>query len=225
MKGASLTLMAILAATIAQAETIDFESGFVDDQAAGAVVTPTNVVTFSVGPGSSTQTGFIAEAGDPITAFLNPSPGNDTPVGGGSRFSLTDNDSNSDNAFDYFFTFATPVLELSLDLYDYRSPEGNIHPGDTATLTAYSDLFVTSVGSDIFTVTSGLPDGNIAHLSIGSPSGLIRSSRLTFNKEDGGTAIDNIAFTTIPLPSAAWMGLVMLGCMGVGAVRRKFRKA
>jgi len=53
------------------ADVIDFETGFVESQAVGAVPTATNTVTFAVGtceeePG----TGFIAEEGDPIIAYF-----------------------------------------------------------------------------------------------------------------------------------------------------------
>ncbi len=53
------------------ADVIDFESGFVDLQAVGVVVTATNTVTFGVEPcGEEQSTAFIAKTGPAVTGFL-----------------------------------------------------------------------------------------------------------------------------------------------------------
>ncbi len=70
------------------ADLIDFESGFVDLQPVGVVVTATNTVTFGVVttvPCTNPTTGFIAEAGLPRTAYI---PNDEIPVGAsGGEFS------------------------------------------------------------------------------------------------------------------------------------------
>jgi len=215
--------MLILTTRFAHGDFINFETGFTDLQPVNVVSTSTNKVTFAVGTGSPTGPAFIAEAGDPLTAFgtsVDPVLPNDTPVGGGSSFSLTDADVTNSPELDYFLSFALPVLNLTLDLYDYRTPEGPVQVGDAATLTAFSDSFVTPVAMDIFTVTGGLPDGNVATLMISSPSAPILSASLTFSAPDGGTAIDNIRFTTIPEPSAGLLFLVTTLCMVKYRTRR-----
>jgi len=56
------------------ADVIDFETGFVDQQAVGAVVTANNTVTFGVVttvPCTNPTPRFIAEAGLPLTAFFS----------------------------------------------------------------------------------------------------------------------------------------------------------
>jgi len=172
------------------ADLIDFETGFVDKQPVGVVVTATNTVTFEVGfCDEETGTGFIAKNGTLTTAFV---PEDKIPAGGGLFF-LTDETAGPSAKLDYCISFATPVKNLSLDLYDYRT-DGGASVGSNATLTVF-DASGTSVGSVKFTVTARLPDPNVATLSIQNPTGLISSAQLSFNKADVGTGIDNIRFT------------------------------
>ncbi len=132
--------------TAAHAEVLDFESGFVDLQPVGTVKTLTNTVTFEVGDGTPGGTAFVAQAGDPMTAFgtgADPLLENDTPHGGASEYSLSDGDTSNSPSLDYFISFVRPVVSLSLDLYDLRTPEGDVVVGDTATLTGFSDVLLT----------------------------------------------------------------------------------
>jgi len=101
------------------ADLIDFETGFVDLQPVGAVVTGTNIVTFGVGLScGEPSTAFIAETGTPTTAF---GPDDEIPAGAsGGSFFLTDEDDGPDLKLNYCISFATPVNNLSIDLYDYR---------------------------------------------------------------------------------------------------------
>ena len=62
--------------------------------------------------------------------------------------------------FTYCFKVYNRIIQ-SAKIYPF-------HPtiGDTDTLTVYSDLFGTAAGSDIFTITPGLDDGNVAHFAV-----------------------------------------------------------
>lgn len=190
--------------------TIDFEA-FTYPDLLGPVSIGGNVVTFSVGtPGASP--GIIAEVGDPRTAFVP----NDSPAGANAGLMfLTDEDSGPYLGLDYFIEFDRPVSSLSLDLYDYRV-DGGPAPGDTATLTVYSDLFTTAVGSDVFVIPIPNPvNGNVEFLSVVAGVGeSFRSASLIFDGPDVGTGIDNVSFTTIPAPGALALGSIGIGVVG-----------
>ena len=216
-------MLLVLAVTgTAQADLIDFE-GFAPLTPLGSVPTASNIVTFSVGtPGGGDA--FVAEVGNPQTAFVP----NDTPAAAtaGERF-LTDETAGPSAKLDYFMEFDTPVLELSLDLYDYRY-DGGPRIGDTATLTVFSDLFGTEVGSDIFTIPrERIEEGNVVALSILSPVASIMSASLVFSTGDVGTGIDNVEFTTapVPTPEPATFFLLGSGLAGLLGFRRKFKKS
>jgi len=180
------------------ADVIDFESGFVDLQPVGVVVTATNTVTFGVVttvPCTNPTTGFIAEAGLPQTAYV---PTDDIPLAAsGGSFFLTDETAGPSATLNYCISFATPVINLSLDLYDYRT-DGGASVGSNATLTVF-DAGSSPVGSVKFEIPPREPDPNLATLSIPSPTGLISTAELSFNKTNKGTGIDNIKFTTTVL--------------------------
>ncbi len=173
------------------AEAIDFETGFVERDAVGTVPTAANDVTFSVTGGGP---GFIGGVGPPRNAF-NPA---DTPAGGvPGRFFLSDEKDGPGSSRDYFIQFAKPVLNLALDVYDYRLDDP-ASAGGVATLTAYADAARTiAVGSYFFAVPTPRPtDGNAETLAISAPSAPIAAAVLRFSEPDGGTAIDNVRFTT-----------------------------
>ena len=217
MKGSIFGIVALAVVAAATpgngAVTIDFEDGsFSNVDPVGAVGTADgNTVTFSVGasaPGSGT--GFVAEVGTPQTAF---SP-NDTPASAvAGDFFLTDELSGPSVSLNYYIKFNTAVLDLSLDLFDYRNETPN--PGDTATLSVFSDAsFSVLVGQDVFTIAGGEPDGNVASLSVLAPSLPIRSAELVFSAVDTGTGIDNISYSSaIPEPTT----LIIWSLLGLGS--------
>lgn len=203
------------AAVPVQAGLIDFESGFVDQQALGAVNTGDNVVTFSVN--SLLGVAFIAEVGSPTTAFVPLDTPENTAISG--DFFLTDEVAGPFFAREYNLAFATPIESLFMHLYDFRG-DGGAPVGSVATLTLYDALDVV-VGVDTFTSVAGMPDGAISSLSALASSPAVRAA-LTFSTGDVGTGIDNIRFQTVPEPST----LVLLGIGVVGAglvVRRRAR--
>ena len=203
-----------------QADLIDFESGFSDRQAVTQVITPTNAVYFRSRVGRRDQSSlFIAEVGLPTTAFVARDTPADLNVSG--RYFLTDEPNGPWARFPYYMSFARPVQNLSLNLYDYRI-DGGPWIGDTVTLRVF-DQGNNLVGTDVYTI--GLPNpvnGNIILLSIMDPSAPIQSAFLDFSgRGDVGTGIDNISFSTVPLPSSLLlMGFGLLGLAGW----RRFRK-
>lgn len=181
-----------------RAESVDFER-FSDGQRIGEVTVSSNEVTFSVGDSYPGVSGWVTDVGDPVTA-LKSGDGEGTPTGraAGSLF-LSDERSETgdvEHGRNYFIDFKNPVSSLQLDLFDYRA-DGMGDVGDTAQLRVYSDAARTEeVGRDTFTVTSGLPDGNVATLIVDSASKPIRAASL-ITGEDTGTGIDNVVFATI----------------------------
>jgi len=231
--GIACGVLSLLCFSTAQAGTtvIDFEE-FADGDSIGAVPVFGNTVTLTVGStAGGAAPGVIEAIGSPVGGFV---PG-DTPAAGvGGSFFLTDEigpGSPLSNRFNYYLDFATEVFNLSLDLYDFRTDGGGA-VGDIAKLTVYSDAArTTEVGSDTFTVTAGLVDGNVAPLSVLSPTGLIKAASLEFfdslaptvvDPQDVGTGIDNIRFETVPEPTSA--ALFGMGLAAAGVVRRRRRK-
>jgi hypothetical protein len=128
-------------------------------------------------------------------------------------------------ALNYFLSFAVPIMNLSLDLYDFR--DGGAQRGDTATLTLFSDLFTTPVAVASFMIpllpAPLPPDGNIVNLAAATGVFNVFSASLVFSGPDLGTGIDNVTFTSAPEPwSILLLGSGMLG-MG-GALRRRHAK-
>jgi hypothetical protein len=118
----------------------------------------------------------------------------------------------------YYIEFDRAVSSLSLDLYDFCGDAG-AGAGAVAILTAYSDSFATSVGSDTYTVPSPLPvEGNIVSLAVAGDL-YILSASVTFSMPDTGNGIDNVRFNTIPAPAA--FVLAGMGAGFVGWLRRR----
>jgi len=194
--GAAFVLgISAIEAQQAFADLIDFETGFIDKQPVGDVITATNIVTFGVGSCAAPTPAFIAETGTPTTAYV---PTDDIPTGASGSFFLTDQTAAPKTTLDYCISFATPVNNLSVDLYDYRA-DGGASVGDVATLSVFN-AGGSPVGSVTFVIPPGTPDPNLATLSIQSPTDLISSAKLSFSSPDKGTGIDNILFNIAPPP-------------------------
>jgi hypothetical protein len=204
------------AAGAAQAGFIDFESGFVDQQALGAVNTGDNVVTFSVGSLGGGDA-YVAVVGRPTTAFVPFDTPEDTGKSG--EFFLTDEIDGPTIALDYFMAFANPISSLFLHLYDFRG-DGGAPVGSTVTLTLY-DAANAVVGTDSFTSVAGMPEGAIVGLSAAAGSPAVWAA-LTFSEGDVGTGIDNLRFETVPEPSTVL--LLGVGLAGAGLLVRRKRR-
>jgi hypothetical protein len=206
-----------------QADLIDFESGFIDKQPITQVSTPTNTVTFGVGLNQKLDDkkyAYIAQVGTPKTAFVPYDTPADLTVSG--RFFLTDEKNGPWFKLDYYMSFETPVWNLALNLYDYRVLDGGPRFGDTATLWVFGQDGAV-VGKDIYTIPWWPipPNGNIINFSVMDAIVPIKTVWLEFSRGDVGTGIDNIRFTTVPLPpSLPLLGSGLLGLVGW----RRFRK-
>jgi hypothetical protein len=212
----AVAVLVLAAGSVQAATTIDFESGFSDQQAVGTVVVADNSLTFTVGDSLAARgPAYVAEVGGPKTAFVGYGGGIDTTedLGVSGDFFLTDEELVSQSfSKNYYIEFARAVSSLSLDLYDFCGDAGG-GAGAMATLTAYSDSFATSVGTDTYTVPTPLPnEGNIVSLAVAGDLRIVSAS-VTFSTADTGTGIDNIQFSTIPAPAA-----VVLASMGAGLV-------
>lgn len=197
----------------AQADLIDFETGFSRMDPVDTVATATNQVTFST-LGLDNAPTFVAEVGTtPKDAFELNADGivqGDTPQGGNSgTYFLTDGAGNKNN---YLFDFEQPVSQFGVDLYDYVG-DGGANPTDFATLRAYSDSARTNeVATASWVVPLPPPaDGLAVPLAVSAPS--ITALTLEFSTFDRGTGIDNIQFVTVPEPSA--MTLAAMGLAGI----------
>ena len=216
-----LSIVTLVCTLSLPATTIDFET-FNEGNNPNPVVVGGNTVTFGTGAGAvPTGDAFVVEVGTPVRGF-EPL---DSPVGGlaGAKF-LTDELAGPglpNQGLNYFMTFAVPIINLSLDLYDFR--DGGAGPGDTATLTLFSDAFTTAVSTVTFMIPAILPvDGNVVNLAAASGAFNILSASLVFSAPDLGTGIDNLNFTSAPEPWSVF--LLGSGMLGMGRALRRRRK-
>jgi hypothetical protein len=216
-----LAIVTLVCTLSLSATTIDFET-FSEGNPLGPVVVGGNTVTFGAGAGATpTGNAYVVEVGGPVRGFQPL----DSPVGGmaGQKF-LTDELAGPglpNQGLNYFMTFAMPIINLSLDLYDFR--DGGAGSGDTATLTLFSDAFTTAVSSVSFMIPAILPpDGNVVNLAAASGAFNVLSASLVFSAPDLGTGIDNLNFTSAPEPWSVF--LLGSGMLGMGNALRRRRK-
>jgi hypothetical protein len=196
-------LLVILFPISVLADLIDFE-----DYSAGAylgpVSTATNEVTFwsrihTNGDGMFAAKTVATQPGDP-------------PILGSVY--LVDQNPQS-NQEDYFIQFENPVTNISLDFFDYD--DGGLT--DWAILTAFSNSDYTGSVSSVSVHPQG--DKSIINMLIPDTSSPVLSLSLEFDplNNDHSTGIDNLSFTTVPIPSTIL--LLGSGLAGLAAARRR----
>ncbi|HUT12420.1 MAG TPA: PEP-CTERM sorting domain-containing protein [Thermoguttaceae bacterium] len=226
MRELTVILVGLLSAVgivgIVSAEIIDFESGFVDQQAVSTVIAGSTEVTFWVKQNGIEYPAYIAKVGLPQTAF---GATQDTPRGGvGGSYFLTDNSQiPTERKADYFMTFSHEVVNLSLNIYDYYD-----YAGGLATLSVFADEEMTLLAGmdtwESWNPPDEWEDATVATLSVQNPSAPIRAASVTFSPVDSGTGIDDIRFEPLPEPST--LALLAMGTVGLlGYVLRKRRRS
>lgn len=110
----------VLASQTARAElsrvTLDFETGFVDQQQIGTVSVAGVDVT--VGTLSAHGKAFISEVGGDVTGFAPRDESHSEQMG---QFFVSDEPDRLSDRFDYVVEFSSSVSNVSLDAYDYRA--------------------------------------------------------------------------------------------------------
>jgi hypothetical protein len=162
------------------------------------------------------------------TAFGNDTDGNDSrdPISGGADSGfLTDEPTGPNAALDYYFTFSIGLTNLSLDIIDFRG-DGFAPAPALATLETYASNNWTGVPIGVATFGPATPQADgwtftLADLGGGPP---ILSARVTFNKPDVGTGIDNLRWDGV-VPEPGTVILFGTGLLALGTIVRKRRAA
>lgn len=237
----SAAVVSVLSAQQSHALTlVDFENGFTDGQRVGVVDTGDNQVTFQLGAnGTPNQDAFIASPGGFYPAFGAVNTGaintlkEQADRDKAGNFFLTDMHGffGPNTAGDYFISFDKAVSSVSLDLLDFDSLSYQGAPG-TYTATIFSDDFTTVL--DSFTSEGSSPDGSLDTVSFDGFNN-IQSLLISYTTPDGrgdtSTAIDNLAFETVPVntqtnnpanvPTPAAILPSLFG-MGLASFRKRF---
>lgn len=204
------------AATLAPAQTIDFEtlpdgSPTIDQQFISDQYVATFGVRFDlVDPVDLTPIGSprIAKVGNPETAFTGCGP--DTPLpdqGVGVAF-LTDDTSLTTQAATLLLTYSTPVAQAAGVVLDIDTRTGSdyeewtVEALDASMAVLDTAVLTAPYGPDTCNAGQGPGDGRAAGFLFDRPSPDIRFIliRYTGTATDVGLAFDNFSPTTIPGP-------------------------
>ncbi|RLB01266.1 MAG: hypothetical protein DRG83_10445 [Deltaproteobacteria bacterium] len=157
---------------------------------------------------------YIAEEGSPIYAFWGtPSSGIPHDKAHSEIYTVTDEYSNPGTIT---VSFDTPVNDLSFYAMDIDS-FGNVY--ETLTAKVFND---THTLLETITIVAGDPDtGDGVATPVSFSVGGISSLEMSVEASNGGGygwAFDDLSYTPVPIPGAAW--LLGSGLFGLIAVRR-----
>lgn len=217
-----LILACALFAAPAQAGVIDFE-GLGDGAAVAPIDTGDNLVTISCGATANTGSCFSFDYGGTRTAF-GPGDipftgfGDGTPVG---FVGLSDEFTSGAlvEAADFFFQFSSPITQLGLNLIDAEGP------GNSFTISLFANAdFTDLVGTTVFNVPNGLPDGSVVSLNAILSGTSALSAQFSDFGGDVGVAIDNLNFTTLTTAVSAppMLGFTALALIALAVLQRRW---
>lgn len=129
-------------------------------------------------------------------------------------FCAEPDDEGSQAAGRFEFTFNSAVTLNTLDFFDIEFNENNGHPDSEIHLF---DMNGSEIFSGSFFVPNTNGDNKWNQLDFGNAAGV---KRMVIEMKGSG-AIDNLAYTAIPVPAAIWLfGTGLLGLVGI-AGRKK----
>lgn len=230
IRNGMIGVLALFGLTASQATVIDFE-GFaagtiIDDDIAGVTIsaitngfnTPDVAIVFD----SDNPTGGDWDLGAPFIQNGNSStqffPGNILILQERNDCNATSCAEPDDNARGgrMTFQFDTPVTLNSIDFFDIENHESG------SGVNAYGmAMFATTNGSGMdsligmWTVPSTGGNNTWGTLDFGGLSGVTRLEIVLL----GSGAVDNLDYTVVPLPAAAW--LLGSALAGIAALRRR----
>jgi len=222
MKLIWLAVFAVIYAHLpARAGVIDFE-GLPDNIAiTSPISTGDNQVTFSCGFTPNTENCSSFHYGGMINAFAP----TEIPVGGfgdGTAVGfvgLNNAGHGANEQDDFFFQFDEAITSLSFDFIDAEVI------GRTHFLTLFSDRdFSNVVGATSFTVPANVVDEDIVNIGL-TLSGTTALSAIFTNSNDIGVAVDNLNFTTAPVPEPGSIGGLGLGLLSIAIANWRRRKS
>lgn len=222
MKSVWLAAFALIYAHLpAQAGVIDFEGLGDNVDITSPLSTGDNQVTFSCGFTPNTENCRSFHYGGMINAFAP----TEIPVGGfgdgtAVGFVGLHNAGHGNNEQDdFFFQFDQEITSLMLDFIDAEVP-GRVH-----ILTLFGDRdFTDIVGTASFTVPANVVDEDIVTIGL-TLTGTTALSAIFTNSNDIGIAVDNLNFTTAPVPEPGSIGGLGLGLLSIAIANRRRRKS